>query len=134
MSSADLSSDFLPLPLVVEGSSGSSVTGPPSSALRSRPLPARDLFGGGGGGGAVERLASLSFTRRDDASTPFRLGGRPAEERTDALRAGGSGGGDNLVLAVLGNTAVAVAVKATAFREAGPGLVGSGEVTKGTVL
>lgn len=135
MSSADLSSDLLPLPPSVDGGSGSSVTGPPRSVPRSRPLPARDLFGGGGGGGATGKLPSRSLTRRDVASTLFRLAGRPAVERIDALRAGGSGGGDSLVLVVLADDDTAVAAEDTAAsREVRPGLTGSGEVTKDTGL
>lgn len=129
MSSADLSSDILPLPSSVEGVAGCTATDPSSRAPRSRPLPARDLFGGGGGGGAAETLPWLSLMMRDVVFTDLRLGGRPPADRTDALRAGGSGGGDNLVLGATGNEAVAAA-----FEEVRPELAASGEFTKDTEL
>jgi hypothetical protein len=108
--------------LSVELGSGSSVTGPPSNAPRSRPLPARDRLGGGGGGVAADTLPSLSFTRREGASTLLRLAGRLVVARTDALRAGGGGGGEILALVVLGGGAVAAAGRGVGLRETGPGL------------
>jgi hypothetical protein len=51
-------------------------------------------------------LPSFSFTRRAGASTLRKLEGRPAAERTEALRAGGRGGGAILGLEVPGDGAV----------------------------